>query len=204
MTSKARRAEPLAPDERRRAIVEAVIPLLLERGAGVTTRQIAEAAGIAEGTIFRVFPDKAALILEAVRVSVDPDPVRAELDGIYQGASFEAQLAEAARILLERFEVVVALLTVLRTLPASSEHHTVGPPPFVAAANSVINEALLDIFRRHHDRLRIEPTRAVAAFRGLILASGHPSMSLTERLSVDEIVSVLLTGIAEPAEARVP
>ena len=64
------RAEPLAPDDRRRAIVEAVIPLLVERGATATTRQMAEAAGIAEGTIFRVFPDKAALIHEAVRVSL--------------------------------------------------------------------------------------------------------------------------------------
>ena len=43
-------------------IVDAVVPLLLEHGGDVTTRQIAEAAGIAEGTIFRVFPDKAALL----------------------------------------------------------------------------------------------------------------------------------------------
>jgi AcrR family transcriptional regulator len=202
MTPRSRRAEPLAPDERRRAIVEAVIPLLLERGSAVTTRQMAEAAGIAEGTIFRVFPDKAALILEAVRVSVDPDPIKEELAAIYEEAPFEVQLAEAARILLERFEVVVALLTVLRTLPVSAEHHPTGPPPFVAVANSVINDALLEMFKRHEERLRIEPRRAVAAFRGLILASGHPSMSLTERLTVDEIVSVLLTGIAEPAETR--
>ena len=39
-------------------IVAATLPLLLEHGELVTTRQIAEAAGIAEGTIFRVFADK--------------------------------------------------------------------------------------------------------------------------------------------------
>ena len=49
------RAAPLSPDERRRAIVDAVLPLLIEHGRAVTTRQMAEAAGIAEGTIFRVF-----------------------------------------------------------------------------------------------------------------------------------------------------
>ena len=59
------RAAPMAPDDRRRAIVDAVVPLLLEHGGDVTTRQIAEAAGIAEGTIFRVFPDKPALLMAA-------------------------------------------------------------------------------------------------------------------------------------------
>ena len=52
----------MPPDERRDAIIDVVLPLLLEHGSDVSTRQIAEAAGIAEGTIFRVFPDKAALL----------------------------------------------------------------------------------------------------------------------------------------------
>lgn len=195
------RAEPLAPDDRRRAIVEAVIPLLVERGAAATTRQMAEAAGIAEGTIFRVFPDKCALIYEAVRVSVDPGPVQKALSQIYPKAPLETQLAEAARILLERFDTVIALLGVLRTLPyPEAANHAPGPPPFVAVANAAINQALARIFARHRDQLRIEPARAAAAFRGLLLANAHPAMAVTERLTVDEIVGVLLTGIAEPAQ----
>ncbi|MGH8926960.1 MAG: TetR/AcrR family transcriptional regulator [Acidimicrobiia bacterium] len=200
MCARSRRAEPLPPDDRRRLIVEAVIPLLIDRGAAVTTRQMAQAAGVAEGTIFRVFPDKCALMYEAVRVSVDPEPVKRQLSQIHSGAPLEVQLAEAARILLERFQTAVALLSVLRTLPPSStSRHTPGPPPFVAVANAAINESLTTIFERHRQRLRIEPARAAAAFRGLILASGHPAMSLTERLTVDEVVSVLLSGIAAPA-----
>ena len=35
------RAAPMAPDERRRAIVDVVVPLLLQHGDGVTTKQIA-------------------------------------------------------------------------------------------------------------------------------------------------------------------
>src|SRR4051795_11241283 len=66
------RAAPLPPDERRAAILEAVRPVLLERGAAVTTRELAEAAGVAEGTLFRVFTDKATLVREAVMAAVDP------------------------------------------------------------------------------------------------------------------------------------
>lgn len=198
------RAEPLAPDDRRRAIVEAVIPLLVERGATVTTREMAEAAGIAEGTIFRVFPDKSALIHEAVRVSVDPGPVQKDLSEIYPDAPLETQLAEAARILLERFDTVITLLGVLRTLPHFGiEGKAPGPPPFVTVANGAINQSLARIFDRHRDQLRIDPARAASAFRGLLLANAHPTMELTERLTIDEIVSVLLTGIVTPSLEKV-
>ena len=52
------RARPLPPDDRREAILEAIIPLLQERGRNVTSRELAEAAEVAEGTLFRAFGDK--------------------------------------------------------------------------------------------------------------------------------------------------
>src|SRR3954466_10973447 len=73
------RAAPMAPDERRQAIVDVVVPLLLQHGDGVTTKQIAEAAGIAEGTIFRVFPDKAALLMAPAEDRMTPGSGGAEL-----------------------------------------------------------------------------------------------------------------------------
>lgn len=202
--SKRIRAVPLAPEDRRQAIVEAVIPLLVERGASVTTREMAEAAGIAEGTIFRVFPDKAALIHEALRASFDPRPVQGELASVYEGAPLRVQLAEAARILLERLEKVFALMAVLRTIPHDPiPDHASGPPQFVVVSNEAINESLAQIFARHRDRLRIEPARAASTFRGLLLANSHPALSFGDRLTVDELVDVLLVGIAQHQESVV-
>ena len=70
-------------------IVEAMLPLLLEHGEMVTTRQIAEAAGIAEGTIFRVFADKDELIAAVVDPALDPEPLEQAFGAIDLGLPFE-------------------------------------------------------------------------------------------------------------------
>ena len=53
------------------------MPLFLARGyAGTTTKAIAEAAGVSEGTIFNYFAAKSAVLLEALRQLVpSPDEV---------------------------------------------------------------------------------------------------------------------------------
>ena len=76
------RAAALPPQARRAAIIDATVVLLIAHGTTITTRQIAEAAGIAEGTIFRVFADKESLIAAAIEQAFDPAPVDAELRAI--------------------------------------------------------------------------------------------------------------------------
>ena len=63
-------------------IVAATLPLLIEHGDRVTTKQIAEAAGIAEGTIFRAFGDKDEVIAAAIESALDPAPLEAALSAI--------------------------------------------------------------------------------------------------------------------------
>ena len=52
----------LAPNERRQLIVEAAMPLFARKGfSGTTTKEIAEAAQVSEGLLFKYFANKTAL-----------------------------------------------------------------------------------------------------------------------------------------------
>lgn len=185
----------MAPDQRRQHILEAVIPLLIEKGSSVTTAEMAQAAGIAEGTIFRVFPDKPSLIYEAVGSSMDPAPVIEAIRAIDRSDSLQEQLKAATRILLDHFNRVMVLGELLRSIPTPSTSAKCDSRQLVIRASAVISAALTELLERRADELNVEPAKAIAALRGLGFASAHPLLPAKERLTVDEVVSLLLDGI---------
>jgi len=190
------RAKPLPPEDRRVAIVEAVIPLIMQQGASVTTSAMAEAAGIAEGTIFRVFPDKSTLLLEALKTCFDPAPALDQLARIERDLPFEIKLRKAAAIILQRAERVYAVAAVLRTLPPPERPSHEEAHKSAIEANSLISWGLTRIFEDEANCLAVEPARAAAAFRGLLHAVNFPLSDPSELITADEAVEVLLHGVS--------
>jgi AcrR family transcriptional regulator len=189
----------MAPDERRRAIVDVVVPLLLEHGSEVTTRQIAEAAGIAEGTIFRVFPDKPALLAAAAEQTMDPAVELAELRAALDGCTnLRTKILRGAEHLFARSQRVTAVMMALRgvwlTQPGDHGHHP-GAPRFLVEANEALLRGLTELFEPHREELSVEPAAAAVLLRTLVLGSRHPGAHLGVTLTPYDIADVLLHGI---------
>lgn len=173
------RANPLPRDERRASIVAACIPLVLESGPSVTTKQIADAAGVAEGTIFKAFDDKDDLIGATVDAIADPTAIELALSEIDPALDVEAQLEAAAGLLQRR---IVDVWRVHEMLPHRPKR-----------APIVVSPGLVAIFTAHADRIELDPTTAALRFRAIVLALTHPLL-LDQPATSAEIVHQFLRG----------
>ena len=181
------RATSMPPDERRSMIVAATLPLLVENGEMVTTRQIAEAAGIAEGTIFRVFDDKDAVIAAAIEQAIDTAPLEAALRAVDLDLAFEERLVQATVIMQQRVVDIWRLMS------------SIGPRFHDAARRPPTDsDALIALLEPDRGQLRVDPATAARALRALTLAATHPMLN-DEPMTAHEIVSMFLHGVAKAA-----
>ena len=186
------RAKPLSPDDRRTALVDATVPLLLEHGRAVTTRQIAEAAGIAEGTIFRVFDSKEDLVTAALEHALDLDPLIAQLEQVDPDQELGAMLLEVVELFQRRFVRVFRLMTRMGMVgPPTAHRHIETERERVAAI-------LVGLAERHRDSLRVPPGQLMHLVRLLTFSGTHPHISDGNPLSAQEIVDTVLNGVLKP------
>jgi AcrR family transcriptional regulator len=180
----------MAPDDRKRAIVEAALPLIREFGKDTTTRQIAEAAGIAEGTIFRVFASKEELFEEAMAVAFDPHEFLAELETLDPELPLRERLVALTTLLQRRFVEIFALMTAL-AIPKPPEKHRGGPTQEWRDRGNALMVALLEPDR---DRFRVPLPDVVHTLRLLTFSGSHPHITDQNLLTPDQIVDVVLYG----------
>jgi AcrR family transcriptional regulator len=175
--------------------VEATLPLLEEFGTSVSTRQIAEAAGVAEGTIFRAFGSKDALIDAAVKTAFHVDPMIEALDAIDRSLPLEERMLAAVDIAQTRLRSVFKLLLAMRM------HR---PPDWKADPDEEArrkldseraDEAFTDVFRQDADLLRYPPAEVCHRLRLITFSATHPLISDGRTLTAQEIVDFALDGV---------
>lgn len=172
----------MRPEERRAAIIAAVLPLLIQHGASVTTRQIANAAGVSEGTIFNVFADKDELLAAALEVAIDQAPFEAAISGIDPSVPYEQRLVLATELIQRRIVDIWKLVSQL-----GPQHHPADHKPLPDS------QALTDLFGTEPQRLRIESADAARLLRALSLSLTHPMLTAEPRTAAD-IVDLFLRG----------
>jgi len=201
-------------------IVTAALPLVAEYGAAVTTSQIARAAGIGEGTIFRAFKDKDELLDACVTESVGTEHVLRELASISLDEPLAARLAEAAEVLhahMERMGTVVGTLHASghrgsrgrdsgsrggETAPPDGRDGQAPPPDSRAQSLTALRNAVTELLEPDRAAFRLSPEKVAAAFLGLLStrlqtpASAPASAPEADAppLTPDELIAILLHG----------
>lgn len=179
------RAKPLSVEQRQDMIIGVVIPLILEHGRELTTKQIAEACGIAEGTIFRAFGDKETLINAAVERYLDPLALRTALRSIDSDLSLDDKLRAIVGLLGDRFRGIIRMMSAL------GRH---GPPPRREERHDFA-DIIGEILAPHRDELRIEPDQVAQFARMLAFAAAIPVFGDSIPFTPDQVLDLFKHGV---------
>jgi AcrR family transcriptional regulator len=187
------RAAPLPLDERRAALIAATEPLLERFGRDVSTRQIAEAAGVAEGTIFRAFATKEELIDAVIEDAFDTQRACDELAQVDPDLCLEERLTVAVTILQERLRRIFALFGSLRLRKEAHDHDSFRAKQ--QADYELINHAIASLIKPDQDRLRLGVMEAASALRTITFSITHPMLGDPRLIEPQQIVDLVLYGI---------
>lgn len=183
------RAPSLPADQRREALIEATIEAIQRYDAKPSTRQIAESAGVAEGTIFRVFRNKEELFDAVIERVLDPRPFLEGIAAIDTELPLEARLTAYVTLAQRRMAGFCTTMAALGVTGPPEGHRAHRSP---AALET--NHRIAALIAPDADQLTISAVELVRRLRLLAFAGSHPHLTDNEPLSPAEIVDTVLYG----------
>jgi len=206
------RASALPPAERRVSIVRAALRLIAANGTMPTTREIAEEAKIAEGTIFRAFDTKERLVEAVVGETFCPAPMSMQMQAIDLDAPLRERLVALVTVLQGRFTEIFGVMSALGLTapPSDLEEHrgcrldTGHVPveeqdPAVDTAWGDRRNRLLAFVEPDADQLSCSPAELVRYLRLFTFSASHPDIAEGQILPPQTIVAVVLDGVTRKA-----
>lgn len=198
-TDRVSRATPLSPDERRQAIVDATLPLLLEKGPDLTTREIAQAAGVAEGTIFRAFDTKGDLIHATIHAALEPTSALAAFEDLEPADSLQQRVEAVLSILsaqINRTRTLFIHLAGAGLGPHRPPHHA-APAPGQPDGRLRMLQATTSALAPYADQLRVPVPTAAKLLNALAFAAGIGTSADDQPPTAESLANTVLYGIAE-------
>ena len=203
MEERRTRAKPIPAADRRAAIIAATETLLIEHGTATTTKLIAAAAGVAEGTIFRHFRDKRELYRAVAENAFDPWKAGQSMAEVVEGSpDIEGKLRAVIDLLAATTQRGLLVLMPVRSALAEEAgpegvRPQDGPPKFLIEANkTLLDNVTRFVFEPHENELRLPPRKAALVLRSLTIGAWLPGLNRANQpLSSDDVIDVLLGGI---------
>ncbi|NMO19396.1 TetR/AcrR family transcriptional regulator [Pyxidicoccus fallax] len=200
--------------ERQKELEDAALQLFLERGLdAVTIDDITQAAGVAKGTFYRYFDDKAALVDALL------EPVRRELLAGMEACGRALAEARGVEAMFDAYRAVAAVIAsallqypgVVRLYLQESRGPAAGARAKVVELSRLVSRHAVDITEKAHTHGLLRPIRPAVSGLAVVGAVERLLLAVLSEEDIgnpldlpDALTTLVLDGLRLPPEGHKP